>query len=131
MDLKPFVIGDTTVLRFFIELADCSGPQDLTGFNIFFLLKRSKQDPNSAAIWSGSVLADDIELDDQMDVTHAGKGRGYCNVTIPATATTLLREGVRFYWSITLVDIDLNQYTPDLGSVIAVRRATDIISAYS
>jgi hypothetical protein len=132
MWLKPIVIGDTTVLRFYIEKADCSGPQDLSLFNVFFFLKRSKQDPNSSAIWSGSKLGLDIVLDDQTDISNPGiTGQGMCNVTIPSSATARLREGRKFYWSITIVDVDLNQYTPDLGTVIACRRATDVIASYS
>jgi hypothetical protein len=131
MELNPFVIGDEIALKF--EIFDACGVSliDLRPWVIVFTLKRSRQDPDNAAIWQGTTQSGDIVIDDQTDTTHPGQGLGYCQVEVPSAITALLREGVRFYWGITLFDSAGNPFTALQGTVRAVGRSTTTIFFYS
>ncbi len=131
MRLDPIVIGDATVLKFAIYDACGASLVDLRPWVIVFTLKRSNQDPDSAAIWQGTTVSGDIVIDDQTDTTHPGQGLGYCEVTIPVSASIQLRAGVKFYWDIKLFDALGNPYTPLRGTVLAIGSTTDTIFFYS
>lgn len=131
MRLHPFVIGDVTVLKFAIYDACGANLVDLRPWVIVFTLKRSNQDPDSAAIWQGTTVSGDIVIDDQTVTDMPGQGLGYCEVTVPVIATLPLRSGVKFYWDIKLFDALGNPYTPLRGTVLAVGQTTDTIFFYS
>jgi hypothetical protein len=131
MDLQPIVVGDNTVYKFAIYDACGINLIDLRPWVIVFTLKRSRTDPDEAAIFQGTTLSGDITIDDQTDTSHPGQGLGYCEVDVPPSASEQLRAGVRFYWAITLFDGAGNPYTPLLGIVRAVGQTTDSMFIYS
>ncbi len=131
MELNPFVIGDEIDLRF--QIFDACGVNlvDLSPWVIVFTLKRSRQDPDSAAIWQGTTVSGDIVRDDQTVTNVSGSGLGFCQVEVPASITSKLREGVRFYWGITLFDSVGTPFTPLQGHVLAVGNSTTMMFVYS
>ncbi len=131
MELDPFVCGDDVQLRF--QIFDACGVNlvDLRPFVIAFTLKRSRQDPDSSAITQVTTVTGNVVRDDQTVTNVPGSGLGWCTVEIESAATALLREGVRFYWGITLFDSEGNPFSPLQGSVRAIGRTTQTIFVYS
>jgi hypothetical protein len=130
MHLKPIIIGDTTVYKFAIYDACGINLIDLRPWVIVMTIKRSNQDPDEAAIWQGSTQDSSIVIDDQTDTTHPGQGLGYCEATVPDTASLQLRQGVRFYFDVQLSDEAQNSYTPLHGTFYALGQTTQTVPVY-
>ena len=129
--LQPIIIGDNTIYKFAISDACGVNLVDLRPWVIVFTLKRSNQDPDEAAIWQGSTQTGDITIDDQDDTSHPGQGIGYCEVSVPPSASLQLRQGVRFYFDLQLSDAVGLPYTPIHGTVYAVGQTTQSVPVYS
>jgi hypothetical protein len=111
------VQGDTAVLQLTITKADCVTPEDLTPFSkIYFTIKRSAQDPDSAALFRGTLDDGDI------DVLDAEAGS--IEVTVPPSVTSLIRFGKPFYWDCQIESDSDNLYTPKYGTIHAVNQTT-------
>lgn len=118
MTRLTLVQGDTALLRFQILNADDT-PVDLDLFDIIFTIKRSRQDTDAAAIWQGfdtgaspAIVKGDPTTD------------GYCDVTIPATTTDLIRPGKPVFWDIEVEAGDLI-FTPLYGDILVTGEVTN------
>lgn len=114
MTRLTLVQGDTALLRFQVLNAD-NTPVDLTLFNILFTIKRSNQDTDDEAIWRGSTPVEIVKVEPQVG--------GFCDVTIPAAVTKLLRMGRPAFWDIQ-VDAGGLVFTPLNGDILVSGETT-------
>ncbi len=115
MTRLTLVQGDTALLRFQILNAD-NTPVDLTLFDILFTIKRSNQDTDDEAIWQGSTPTEVVKVEPEVN--------GFCDVTIPAATTKLLRMGRPVYWDIEVSAGDLI-FTPLNGDILVASETTN------
>lgn len=107
----PIKVGVTESFALTITLPN-GDPWDLTDYSVDFFVKRSLQDADSAALFHGT-LSDGVAI----AFTEAD---GIVNITIPKTATALMRRGRPYPWYILLVHTPTGAVKqPDAGTFLA------------
>ncbi len=115
MTRLTLVQGDTALLRFAIVDAN-DDPIDIEPYTIVFTIKRSTQDPDSAAIWQG-------DSDGSAVVKGTPTTDGLVDVTVPADNMELVRAGRPVYWDIELTAGDV-VFTPLQGTILTTSEIT-------
>jgi hypothetical protein len=115
--MKLFIVqGDTAIVQINLTNPDCT-PIDLTNFAITFTIKQSHFDPDSDALWQGTLAHGDIVL---VGLPTAG----VIQVIIPHDNTVLMRQGKPYYWDVQLEDASNKISTPSFGVIFAIMEVT-------
>lgn len=109
MNRMSIIRGEDGKLCFTITKADGSA-EDLGDFSTAsFIIKRSNLDPDSAAIFTGTLADADIEYDDP---TTLGK----LTVTVPHEITEDMRVGQPYYYRLTIIGTP-GTFVPNAGEL--------------
>jgi hypothetical protein len=105
------IIGDTVPLTFEVSQPD-GDPYDLTDHTVEFLVKRSRQDSDPAALIN-------VSLDAGIVFTYTAS-QGVVTVTLSSDRTSLLRYGRLYYWQLRLTTPTGEIFTPEEGTLLAL-----------
>jgi len=107
----PIQVGSTVPLTFEVVKPD-GDAYDLTDHAVEFLIKRSLQDSDEAALWLGNLTLGIV-------FTYLAPD-GVVTVSIPVSASSLIRYGRLYPWILRVTTPAGEVFEPETGTFLAL-----------